>query len=137
MCRLEDGVTVANVGSGSDTETTDLCRAGIRNVIAIQVRGCQHAVFIGARDHLLEDGVSDEEYLEALLPAVRAALDSCQPEILFYVGGADPYREDQLGGLTLSLQGLSARDAGVFEAAPQPSVSASVGVRKGRRPKAV
>jgi len=52
--------------------------------------------------------------LEVLLPAVSAALDSFQPEILFYVGGADPYREDQLGGLTLSLKGLSARDTGVF-----------------------
>jgi acetoin utilization deacetylase AcuC-like enzyme len=65
----------------------------------------------------LEDGVGDEEYLEVLLPAVSAALDSFQPEILFYVGGADPYREDQLGGLTLSLKGLSERDTGVFEEA--------------------
>lgn len=63
----------------------------------------------------MEDGVEDEEYLNALLPAVRHALDSFEPEIVFYIGGADPYYDDQLGGLGLSLQGLKTRDKGVFE----------------------
>lgn len=65
----------------------------------------------------LEDQVEDEEYLDALLPSVQSSLDLFQPEILFYVGGADPYREDQLGGLLLTKKGLKARDAGVFAAA--------------------
>ena len=65
----------------------------------------------------LEDGVGDEEYLGALLPAVRKSLASFEPDIVFYVGGADPYREDQLGGLALTLDGLKTRDAGVFEEA--------------------
>jgi acetoin utilization deacetylase AcuC-like enzyme len=63
----------------------------------------------------MEDGVADEEYLNALLPAVRHSLDSFQPDMVFYVGGADPYRDDQLGGLDVSLVGLKARDRGVFE----------------------
>ena len=62
----------------------------------------------------LDDGVEDEEYLAALLPAVARVLDDFCPEILFYVGGADPYVEDQLGGLRLSKSGLKARDQGVF-----------------------
>jgi acetoin utilization deacetylase AcuC-like enzyme len=65
----------------------------------------------------MEDGVSDEEYLGALLPAVRHGLEKFQPDMVFYVGGADPYREDQLGGLDISMGGLKARDAGVFEEA--------------------
>jgi len=65
----------------------------------------------------LDDGVEDEEYLAALLPAVARVLDDFCPEILFYVGGADPYVEDQLGGLRLSKSGLKARDQGVFFAA--------------------
>ncbi|HTT33427.1 MAG TPA: histone deacetylase [Methylomirabilota bacterium] len=65
----------------------------------------------------MDDQVEDEEYLEALLPAVRRALDEFQPEILFYVGGADPYCEDQLGGLSLTKEGLKRRDRGVFEEA--------------------
>jgi acetoin utilization deacetylase AcuC-like enzyme len=63
----------------------------------------------------LEDGVGDEEYLNTLLPAVRHTLDTFRPEMVFYIGGADPYRDDQLGGLDISMQGLKARDKGVFE----------------------
>jgi acetoin utilization deacetylase AcuC-like enzyme len=70
----------------------------------------------------LEDQVEDEEYLDVLLPAVHSSLDLFQPDILFYVGGADPYREDQLGGLLLSKKGLQARDAGVYEAARQRNI---------------
>ncbi|MGB7847094.1 MAG: histone deacetylase [Candidatus Acidiferrum sp.] len=65
----------------------------------------------------IEDGVSDEEYLNALLPAVRHALEKFPADMIFYVGGADPYREDQLGGLDISISGLKARDAGVFKEA--------------------
>lgn len=70
----------------------------------------------------LDDGVEDEEYLAALLPAVTRVLDDFCPEILFYVGGADPYEEDQLGGLRLSKSGLKARDKGVFFAARSRNV---------------
>jgi acetoin utilization deacetylase AcuC-like enzyme len=65
----------------------------------------------------LDDCVEDEEYLATLLPAVARVLDDFCPEILFYVGGADPYQEDQLGGLRLSKSGLKARDKAVFFAA--------------------
>jgi acetoin utilization deacetylase AcuC-like enzyme len=65
----------------------------------------------------LDDGVGDEEYLSTLLPAVHQWMERFQPDMLFYVGGADPYREDQLGGLALTLAGLKQRDAGVFREA--------------------
>jgi acetoin utilization deacetylase AcuC-like enzyme len=65
----------------------------------------------------MDDGVGDEEYLDTLIPAVQQALDSFRPEILFYVGGADPYCEDQLGGLSLTKEGLKQRDRRVFEEA--------------------
>jgi acetoin utilization deacetylase AcuC-like enzyme len=61
------------------------------------------------------DRADDEEYLGALIPAVQSALDEFRPEIVFYVGGADPYCEDQLGGLSLTKQGLMSRDRRVFE----------------------
>ena len=63
----------------------------------------------------MEDRADDEEYLGALIPAVQQALEEFQPEILFYVGGADPYCEDQLGGLSLTKEGLKKRDRLVFE----------------------
>src|SRR6202045_4501106 len=63
------------------------------------------------------DRADDEEYLGALLPAVQKALDEFRPELLFYVGGADPFCEDQLGGLSLTKNGLQERDRRVFEEA--------------------
>ncbi len=65
----------------------------------------------------MDDRVDDDEYLGALIPAVQKALAEFQPEILFYVGGADPYCEDQLGGLSLTKEGLKQRDRQVFEEA--------------------
>jgi acetoin utilization deacetylase AcuC-like enzyme len=65
----------------------------------------------------MPDGVGDEKYLASLIPSVQTSLDQFRPDIVFYVGGADPYCEDQLGGLSLSMDGLKRRDREVFEAA--------------------
>jgi len=65
----------------------------------------------------MADRADDDEYLGVLIPALQRALDEFQPDILFYVGGADPYCEDQLGGLSLTKAGLKQRDRSVFEEA--------------------
>jgi acetoin utilization deacetylase AcuC-like enzyme len=70
----------------------------------------------------MDDRADDDEYLAALIPAVQKALDEFHPDILFYVGGADPYCEDQLGGLSLTKDGLKRRDRGVFEEARQRKI---------------
>jgi len=64
----------------------------------------------------LPDGVTDEEYLDRLRSALNVAM-SFGPNLLFYLAGADPYREDQLGGLSLTMEGLKQRDRIVFETA--------------------
>ncbi len=63
----------------------------------------------------LPDGVGDADYLSILEKHLHKAFDEFSPQILFYVGGADPYREDQLGGLALTISGLQRRDALVFD----------------------
>ena len=65
----------------------------------------------------LEDGVEDEEYLKRLGEACEKAMSSCGPQLVMYVAGADPYREDQLGGLSLTIEGLKVRDRLVFDLA--------------------
>lgn len=65
----------------------------------------------------LEDGVGDEEYLQLLDQAVEKALGRFAPQLLMYVAGADPYKEDQLGGLALTIDGLMERDRLVFSIA--------------------
>src|ERR1700722_7240888 len=67
------------------------------------------------KDIGLEDGTRDDEYLDALEKGFLRALKKMTPDIIFYVGGADPYREDQLGGLALTIEGLQKRDRLVFE----------------------
>jgi acetoin utilization deacetylase AcuC-like enzyme len=74
----------------------------------------------------LDDGTADDEYLELLDKALADSFNRFAPQILFYVGGADPYREDQLGGLWLSMRGLQARDARVFAEARRRGLPVAV-----------
>ena len=69
----------------------------------------------GDLDLGLEDGTEDEEYRNVLERHLPDALDRHRPEVVFYLAGADPYRDDQLGGLGLTLEGLRARDRFVFQ----------------------
>jgi acetoin utilization deacetylase AcuC-like enzyme len=64
----------------------------------------------------LRDGVEDEEYLDHLQRVVPPLLDEQRPDLVMMVAGADPYREDLLGGLALSIDGLRRRDRLVVQA---------------------
>jgi acetoin utilization deacetylase AcuC-like enzyme len=63
----------------------------------------------------LEDRAGDDDYLAALAAHVPRSLDDHKPDLVWYLAGADPYREDQLGGLSLTLAGLQRRDALVLQ----------------------
>ena len=63
----------------------------------------------------LADGTKDDDYLAILEKHLHTAFEHFAPQIIFYVAGADPYREDQLGGLALTMDGLRQRDALVFD----------------------
>jgi len=69
----------------------------------------------------LEDGVGDEEYLEKLGAACCQGMSAFHPQLVAYVAGADPYCEDQLGGLSLTIEGLKRRDRLVFDLAREHS----------------
>ncbi len=57
----------------------------------------------------LADNTRDEEYLETLDHALsRVSLHD--PDVIFYLAGADPYEKDKLGRLALSIDGLRRRD---------------------------
>ena len=65
----------------------------------------------------LPDGMGDDDYLAWLDNALSSGLRQFEPELICYIAGADPYREDQLGGLALTLEGLKRRDELVFRVA--------------------
>jgi acetoin utilization deacetylase AcuC-like enzyme len=74
----------------------------------------------------IEDGTGDDEYLRELGKGLDAALSRFEPELIHYVAGADPYREDQLGGLKLTLEGLEKRDRLVLEKARAKNIPVAV-----------
>ncbi len=74
----------------------------------------------------MADGAEDEEYLAALEHGLDTALEKFSPDVLFYLAGADPYREDQLGGLKVSLDGLERRDRMVYEKARAKKIPVAV-----------
>jgi len=65
----------------------------------------------------LPDEIGDDDYLAWLDNALSSGLRQFEPDLLCYIAGADPYREDQLGGLSLTIEGLKKRDELVFRAA--------------------
>jgi len=74
----------------------------------------------------LPDGVGDEAYLGKLAGPVQAALAGFRPDLLMYIAGADPYHRDQLGGLSLTVEGLETRDRTVMELALRQQVPVAV-----------
>jgi acetoin utilization deacetylase AcuC-like enzyme len=65
----------------------------------------------------LPDGIGDDDYLAWLDNALSSGLRQFEPNLLCYVAGADPYQEDQLGGLSLTIEGMKKRDELVFRVA--------------------
>ena len=65
-------------------------------------------------DIALQDGTADGAYLEALSDAFRhldyVARRDGNFDICIYLAGADPYSDDRLGRLNLSMNGLKTRD---------------------------
>jgi acetoin utilization deacetylase AcuC-like enzyme len=74
----------------------------------------------------LPDGTGDDDYLAWLDNALSSGLRQFEPELICYVAGADPYREDQLGGLALTLEGLKKRDELVFRVAKTRNIPVMV-----------
>ena len=85
---------------------------GDADTLTFSIHGANNYPLFKARSTLdveLPDGTSDDAYLARLtshLPTVFAF----DPEIVFYLAGADPYAGDKLGRLALSIEGLRERD---------------------------
>ena len=65
----------------------------------------------------LPDGTGDEAYLAALAGHLPPAIDGFAPDIILYQAGVDPHRDDKLGRLALSDDGLARRDRFVMRQA--------------------
>lgn len=90
--------------------------AGDEDTFTFSMHGTNNYPLFKARSTLdveLPDGTSDAAYMEALANHLLQVFQN-DPEIVFYLAGADPYRGDKLGRLALSIDGLRERDAYVM-----------------------
>jgi acetoin utilization deacetylase AcuC-like enzyme len=79
----------------------------------------------------LPDGCNDSDYLQALEHALDE-MDRCfQPGLVIYLAGADPFEGDRLGRLSLSFDGLEARDRRVFDWAWQRRIPLAMAMAGG------
>jgi len=62
----------------------------------------------------LETGAGGKTYLAVLEHWIPRILTRHEPDLVAYIGGADPYEQDQLGRLRLTRDDLRARDRLVF-----------------------
>lgn len=86
--------------------------AGDESVFTFSMHGAKNYPLFKARSTLdveLPDETTDEVYMAALASALPRVLAHA-PDLVFYLGGADPFVGDKLGRLALTIAGLRARD---------------------------
>lgn len=74
----------------------------------------------------LADLTGDMEYIARLRDVLEPAVFGFRPDLLLYVAGADPYFDDQLGGLSLTMEGMMARDRVVLDAARRLKIPVAI-----------
>jgi acetoin utilization deacetylase AcuC-like enzyme len=105
-CDVHQGNGTATIFAG-DTATFTYSMHGANNYPLFKAQS--------TLDIELPDDTKDAEYLDTLarhMPTVFAH----EPDIVFYLAGADPFARDKLGRLALSIDGLRERDAYVLRA---------------------
>lgn len=94
------------------------------DVFTFSMHGAKNYPLFKVRSTLdveMSDGTKDEEYLQTLadyLPQVFAH----KPDVIFYLAGADPYENDKLGRLKLTIEGLRKRDEYVLAETKQRGI---------------
>ncbi|MEW4449134.1 histone deacetylase [Qipengyuania sp. JC766] len=94
--------------------------AGREDVFTLSLHAEKNFPVRKARSSLdvpLPDGIDDDGYLEALEKALLPAMREFEPDFVFYQAGVDPHRDDRLGRLSLTDDGLARRDRFVVESA--------------------
>jgi acetoin utilization deacetylase AcuC-like enzyme len=108
-------VVDCDVHQGNGTATI---LAGDDSIFTFSIHGARNYPFDKADSDLdidLPDGCSDDAYLTRLEWGLDTAFDSSLPDLVIYLAGADPYRDDRFGRLGLTFEGLAARDTLVLE----------------------
>jgi acetoin utilization deacetylase AcuC-like enzyme len=102
---------------------------GDPSVFTFSIHGARNFPFRKDESDLdipLPDGADDGEFLEALEGGLEKALEASRAELAIYLAGADPYEDDRLGRLSVSKEGLAARDRLVLETCRERGIAVAV-----------
>jgi acetoin utilization deacetylase AcuC-like enzyme len=116
-CDVHQGNGTAEIFANDDT------------VYTLSIHGAKNfplRKYPSSLDVPLADGTSDEIYLSELEKALGIAFSNFQPQLIFYIAGADPFVGDRLGRLDISQEGLGRRDTLVFKTALQHRVPVAI-----------
>jgi acetoin utilization deacetylase AcuC-like enzyme len=108
--------------------------SGDDSVFTLSMHGEKNFPFRKERSDLdvgLPDGCGDADYLRALEQALAALAQRFEPQLLFYLAGADCHEGDRLGRLRLSFDGLLARDRCVLDWAWQRRIPTALAMAGG------
>jgi acetoin utilization deacetylase AcuC-like enzyme len=99
------------------------------SVFTVSVHGAGNFPFRKEESDLdipLPDGAGDDPFLSAVERGLRTLLEQGQPDMIFYLAGADPFEDDRLGRLAVTRVGLEERDRLVVEAARSEGLPVAV-----------
>ena len=116
--------------------------AGREDIVTFSMHAEKNFPVRKARSDLdvgLPDGTGDDAYLAALATHLPPLLEQVKPDIVLYQAGVDPHEGDRLGRLSLSNEGLEARDRYVIAQARQRAlpVASALGGGYGDDPREV
>jgi acetoin utilization deacetylase AcuC-like enzyme len=121
-CDVHQGNGTASILRGDDS------------IFTFSIHGARNFPFTKENSDLdieLPDGCSDEAYLLKLDDGLTTAFDLARPQLVIYLAGADPYADDRLGRLSLSMEGLAERDRLVFARSRQAGVPVAIAMAGG------
>jgi acetoin utilization deacetylase AcuC-like enzyme len=93
--------------------------AGDNSTFTFSIHGANNFPFTKETSDLdieLEDGCTDEKYLQSLAHGLTQSFGAISPDVVIYIAGADPYEGDKLGRLKITKAGLLKRDDMVLNA---------------------
>ncbi len=103
------------------------------DVFVFSMHGEKNFPFRKVASHLdigLADGTDDDGYMLALASALPA-VTAFRPDLVLYLSGVDPLREDKLGRMAMTTSGLMARDRLVFETFHTLGIPVSIAIGGG------